>query len=64
MYLFKLEFSSFLDIHPGVGLLDHRAALCVSAFLDTELMAVVTVLTEEFLQTESSHTHAPAHSCA
>ena len=23
MYLFKLEFSSFLDICPGVGLLDH-----------------------------------------
>ena len=51
-------------MHPGVGLLDHRAALCVSAFLGTELMAMVTVLTEEFLQTESSHTHALAHSWA
>lgn len=64
MCLFKLESSHFLDIHPGVGRLDRRAALCVSAFLDTELLAVVTVLTEEFLQTESSHTHTPAHSCA
>ena len=25
MYLFELEFSSFLDICPGVGLLDHMA---------------------------------------
>ena len=27
MYLFKLEFSSFLDICPGVGLLDHIVVL-------------------------------------
>ena len=27
MYLFELEFSSFLDICPGVGLLDHMATL-------------------------------------
>ena len=27
MYLFKLEFYSFLDICPGVGLLDHTVAL-------------------------------------
>ena len=27
MYLFKLEFSSFLDICPGVGLLDHMVTL-------------------------------------
>ena len=27
MHLFKLEFSSFLDIYPGVGLLDYMAAL-------------------------------------
>ena len=26
-YLFKLEFSSFLDICPGVGLLDHMVTL-------------------------------------
>ena len=27
MYLFELEFSSFLDICPGVGLLDHMVTL-------------------------------------
>ena len=27
VYLFELEFSSFLDIGPGVGFLDHIAAL-------------------------------------
>ena len=27
MFLFKLEFSSFLDICPGMGLLDHVVAL-------------------------------------
>ena len=27
MYLFKLEFSSFLDICPGVGLLHHMVVL-------------------------------------
>ena len=26
IYLFELEFSSFLDIGPGVEFLDHRAA--------------------------------------
>ena len=30
MHLFKLEFVSFLDVHPGVGLLGHMvAAFCV-----------------------------------
>ena len=27
MYLFELEFSSFLDIYPGVGLVDHMVVL-------------------------------------
>ena len=27
MYLFELEFSSFLDIYPGVGLLEHMITL-------------------------------------
>ena len=29
MYLFKLEISSFQDIYPGVGLLDHMVSLFV-----------------------------------
>ena len=36
MYLFKLQFLSFLDICPGVGLLDyaqHNYALCKPAIL-------------------------------
>ena len=32
MYLFKLECSSFLDIYPGVGLLDHMVALFLVFF--------------------------------
>ena len=30
MFLFKLEFSSFLDICPGMGLLDHVVALVLA----------------------------------
>ena len=32
MYLFQLEFSSFLDICPGVGLLDHVVILFLVSF--------------------------------
>ena len=32
MHLFNLEFSSFLDICPGVGLLDNVLALCLELF--------------------------------
>ena len=32
MYLFELEFSSFPDICPGVGLLDHVVALFLVVF--------------------------------
>ena len=33
MYLFELEFSSFLDRCPGVGLLDHMVTLVLVLFL-------------------------------
>ena len=33
MYFVKLEFLSFLDIDPGVGLLDHMAAQLNFQFL-------------------------------
>ena len=32
MYLFKLEFSSFPDIYPGVGLLNYMVALFLVGF--------------------------------
>ena len=35
MYLFKLEFSSFLDICPEVGLLDHIYGSSTFSFLGT-----------------------------
>ena len=37
MYLLNLEFSSFLNICPGVGLLDHRVAL-VLVFKRTSIL--------------------------
>ena len=35
MYLFQLEFSSFLNICPGVALLDHMVALLLVFFKET-----------------------------
>ena len=37
MYLLQLEFSSFLDICPGVGLLDHMVGLFL-AFKETSIL--------------------------
>ena len=38
MYLFELEFSSFLDICPGIGLMDHVVALFLGFFNLTSLL--------------------------
>ena len=43
MYLFKLEFLSFLDICPGVGLLDHIATLFLVFKLISILFSIVTL---------------------
>ena len=41
MYLFKLEFLSFLDICPGVGLLDHMVTLIFSLLRNLVLFSIV-----------------------
>ena len=51
MYLFKLEFSSFMDICPGVGLLDHTATLLL-VFWETSILFSI-VSTPIYIPTKS-----------
>ena len=41
MYLFELEFSSFPDIHLGVGLLDHMVALFLTFCRASVLFSII-----------------------
>ena len=43
MYLFELEFLSFLDICPGVGLLDHMVVLFLVFLRTSMLFSIVAV---------------------
>jgi len=43
VYLFKLEFSSFLGICPRVGLLDHMVALLL-AFKGTSMLISIVAI--------------------
>ena len=44
MYLFELEFSSFLDISPGVGLLDHMVTVFLFFKGTSMLFSIVIAL--------------------
>ena len=41
MYLFKLVFSLFLDMYPGVELLDHMAVLFLGFYGTSILISIV-----------------------